>query len=636
MSAKLFSAEGLIASRWPPFIYRCDQQELAGEVDALFKKGGVLLAEAPTGTGKTFAYLTSVLQAEQPSIISTSSHALQQQLVQRDIPQLAKILGRSCKVVELLGITNYYCPKQGGAASGEGGARQLRRRAEALHHYWLQQGEPVIPWRTLASDAGIESAQLYAHVTVSQGDCTAEKCPWYERCPYFRQRHQLTTADIAVVNHALFYSTMAPLSQSIRGRFTQVVFDEAHRLEQLAIDRSTTIFDRADLERVLAPLQRWVQGEEDGAELGQLIRRCRKLLQLLELRLQRLQPESSGDWPELCLREPRLMAVWQPWRRSFRLLLAYMRLWGLRSGRFLQAEKTLLRYQHSLSPLQPGALLWYQRRQGRLSIHSVYLQQADAITNLPQTSLFISSSLSVDGDFSAFSDTLRLEKYDFYCSQLAPGEDLRARYYLPASLPAPGMQGHIEALMTDVLPLLRHNQGRALLLFSSLDNRKIAEGWLRQYADDFNLCVASRGAISQAVAQFSRRANSLLLATGLWDGLDIPGANLSLVIIDKIPFSSPDDFRVQARSKMLNMQGRDPFVEWQLPQAILRLRQGVGRLIRADNDGGVVVIGDSRLHYQGYRQQIMAALPQYPMTSDRQVALSFIESRPSFNVATVS
>ena len=617
-----------MAQRWPDFVYRPEQQSLAHSVAKLFSRGGVLLAEAPTGTGKTFAYLAPALQSPSPTLISTASLALQQQLVGRDIPLLAKLLRRRPVVVELVGASNYYCPQQAETALSNSADPRFFDALHRMQQIWSKRPDPVVLWRELAEQAGTAIVGLSAQVSISTEQCLRQKCRYFHRCPYFSQRKKLLIADIAVVNHALFYTALEGLSDSYLQHFKRVIFDEAHRLEPLAADRISTVFSSVALSRLLLKLHNKIKQYADGGTVLAVIAGHQAIVEGLCAYLASLSVAASGSWGELCAGDPRLAKLWHLWRQSDRKLCAYMQLWSSRDGAIADYSEALRQSSVALIGAQDGAHeLWYQFSQRRLVLHRLDRQHAAPISHLPAAALFVASSLSVSDDFSVFADSLAIADYHCHRAKLTSDIDDRALYYLPESLPVPNSPDHIAALMADVLPLLVSNKGRALLLFSSIDNRNKARRWLGRHTD-FTLCVAEAGKAAAAIRGFVQSEGRVLLATGLWDGLDISGEALSIVVIDKIPFAAPDDLRVQIRACTLRRTGRDPFKDWLLPQAILRLKQGVGRLIRGKNDGGIVVIGDSRVHYQSYSRQIMQALPHYPSTSDRQSALSFIESRP--------
>ncbi|CAH0990403.1 putative ATP-dependent DNA helicase YoaA [Sinobacterium norvegicum] len=634
----LFAENGLIAQQWPLFVYRQGQQQLAAEISAAFARRNILLAEAPTGTGKTFAYLASVLNSAEPVIISTASHALQYQLVRQDIPQLAKILDKTPEVIELKGIASYLCPKRLEDSLAEGVDKQLAAMLLAMHQYWQRHHSQSLEWRLVADRVGASSSEVSRYSATNHAQCQSMSCPKYARCPYFNQRKKLQSADIAVVNHALFFSSenflMAPSASTnkLASRFQAVVFDEAHRLDQLSIDRATVCFDSLVVLKLLAQFSAVVRRDAGDSRPSLLAaRRCLAIAKSMDEKVNKNREQGAGDWSALLLQSATMARLWRLWQRQITVLLAYSAILSERSPSLALLARRLKRFDMAETiavdrPVKSERSLWFNRQGAAWSVHSVEVNHLQVLHSLPATQVYLSSALSVNDDFSDFAETLKLPQYHSFKVAETKQENPRALYYHPTALPPPSNPEHIALLLSDVLPLLSANRGRALLLFSSVSNRLKAEQWLKEYTG-FHLCIAAQGSAAQAVRRFKSRPLSLLLSAGLWDGLDIKGDDLSLIIIDKIPFSPPDDFRVLARSKVLTKQGIDAFNHWQLPQAILRLRQGVGRLIRSDDDGGVVVIGDSRLHYQGYGEKIMAALPHYPTTMDRQQALSFIESR---------
>jgi ATP-dependent DNA helicase DinG len=524
----LFAKNGLISRQWSPFVYRPGQQQLAVEITKAFQHQQILLAEAPTGTGKTFAYLASVLESDVPVVISTASHALQYQLVHHDIPELAKILSKSPAVVELKGIGSYFCPQRVDQALARGVEKRQANALLSMRHFWQRRQTKMLEWRLIAEQVGAKVSEVSHYSATSHHRCQSKDCPHFNRCPYFNQRKKLATADIAVVNHALFFSsedfllttTSAVIGKKLSPYFQAVVFDEAHKLDQLSIDRATVCFDSRQLLRLLPQFCAVVQRDAgDSRPCLLAARRCFKLAQSLDAWVKDEIDPGSADWQDLLVDSKTLSNQWRQWRQQYSLMLAYSDLLSQRSEALAMLNRRLKRYDVGSLAVSPDAkqnegTLWFNRQGSSWSIHSVEVNHLQLMHALPPTQIYLSSALSVDDDFTNFAEVLKLPSYRSFKVAERQGKDCRALYYQPMALPAPSSPNHIEQLLGDILPLLNANRGRALLLFSSVSNRLKAEQWLRQYSG-FNLCIAAQGSAAQAVRRFKSEPLSLLLSAGL-------------------------------------------------------------------------------------------------------------------------
>jgi ATP-dependent DNA helicase DinG len=621
-----FAAGGALSSRVPGFKPRAQQLEMAQAIAEAIETNAVLVAEAGTGTGKTFAYLVPALLAGGKVIISTGTKTLQDQLFDRDLPSVREALARGTSAALLKGRANYVCLYRLKRAGSEArlGSREEAAQLRVIEHFAR---------RTTSGDRADladvpEDAPVWSHATSTRDNCLGQECPDYRDCFVMRARKNALAADVVVVNHHLFFADVVLRDEGVAELLpacNTVIFDEAHQLPETA----RMFFGERVSTGQLVELARDIRVELRAAggaspEMDQLAVRLEKAARDLRLafgeRNARLGWQEATQLPGFGDTLGRLVEALTTLCEP--LAMQAERSEGLEScnRRAGIARAFLVRLRESEAVEE---VRWAEVMSHSALLHVTPLSSADLfrrqMADHPRAWIFTSATLAVGEDFAHFTRELGIE--DARSERWASPFDFQnqALLYLPKGLPAdPNAAGFTESVVETVLPVLEASGGRAFLLFTTLKALRRAHELLRERIA-FPLLVQGTGSRSELLARFRALGNAVLLGSqSFWEGVDVRGEALSVVVIDKLPFAPPDDPVLAARIEALRSRGANPFTELQLPQAVLQLKQGSGRLIRDETDRGVLVLCDPRLLTKPYGRRILGSLP--PMKVSRSLA----------------
>lgn len=612
--AAAFADGGALSRTLPAFRSRPGQLVLAEAIAECLEQGRDLVAEAATGTGKTLAYLVPVLLRDERVILSTGTLNLQDQLFRRDLPLALKGLGLERRVALLKGRANYLCLQRleqhlDDPASFEALRDDLQRvRAWSRH---TEAGE-ISELDEVATDSPV-----WPLVTSTQDNCLGTDCPRLNQCHLVRARRQAQEADLVVVNHHLLFADLA-LKQTGFGEVlpgaAAVVIDEAHQVPETAMrffSRGLSAWQVRELARdslaacagapgSLAVLREPVEGLR--AALAQAVSAMVERPARGEFaQLEALRPQFEHLGSALLT----LAGALAPLSDQTRELASC----ADRAGHLGEAMAAFLKGQD-------GWVRWFSQRRGQFNLNLTPLDVAGPLAELrersPATWIMTSATLAVGERFDHFTQRLGLEQARQLVIDSPFDYAAQTRLWLPGDLPEPRDPGHTEALLAQVLPVLRAVRGRAFLLFTAHHALRRAAEWLRAESD-FNLLVQEEAPRHVLIERFRSEPDSVLLgAASFWEGVDVPGEALSVVVIDKLPFAAPDDPVLEATLTAVREAGQNPFSSVQLPQAVLSLKQGAGRLIRQADDFGVLILGDPRLKSRSYGRLFLNSLP--PMT----------------------
>ena len=625
-----FAEGGPLSSSVPGYRARREQLEMAQAIREAIDKTGVLVAEAGTGTGKTFAYLVPALLAGGKVIVSTGTKTLQDQLFDRDLPAVREALGSGAAPALLKGRANYVCLYRLRRTSGSG----VPSKEEAAQLRRIQQFAVATTTGDRADLAEVpEDAPVWAHATSTRDNCLGQSCPDYGDCFVMRARRNALAADIVVINHHLFFADVVLRDEGLAELLpacNTLVFDEAHQLAETA----RLFFGESVSSAQLIELSRDARAElrvAGGAspELDALANRLEKAAR--DLRLSLGDTGARLAWAQ-ALRVPGFPEALQALKAAVKSLDAALAAQAERSEgleacarRSGSAHSILVKLLESPADekIGNGDVRWaevfnqsVQLRLTPLSSGELFRRQMD---DHPRAWIFTSATLAVGDDFGHFTRELGLEGAATRRWQSPFCFSEQALLYLPKGLPPdPNEAGFTEAVIDAALPVLRASGGRAFLLFTTLRALRRAHELLRGRLA-YPLLVQGTGSRSELLGRFRSLGNAVLLgAASFWEGVDVRGEALSLVVIDKLPFAPPDDPVLAARIDAVRARGGNPFNELQLPQAVLQLKQGAGRLIRDENDRGALMLCDPRLVSKPYGRRILAALP--PMKPTRELA----------------
>jgi ATP-dependent DNA helicase DinG len=627
----LLGSDGPLAASLPGFSPRLEQQQMAEAVAAAIAGREHLVVEAGTGTGKTFAYLLPALQSRLKVIISTGTRHLQDQLYGKDLPVIRAAFNLPARVALLKGRANYLCWHRLETAAGD--ARKLNRGQ-------LQELEQVRAWsgRTQGGDiaelgAVAEDSSIWPRVTSTVENCLGQECEHFQACFVVKARRAALEADVVVINHHLLFADMVLREEGFGELLPGAdacIIDEAHQLPEVA----SLFFGTTLSSHQLRDLARDVRTEhlrEAGdmqdlpaaaEQLEQLVPRLRLALGRAERRAPWSAVAQSGELQELLQQlamELQQLAEW--------LEYAAERGKGLDSCR--QRARLLLQRLETLQDHAAGEYIhWFETQRTAFRLNLTPLDIAPAFSaclqGLANAWIFTSATLAIgNNDFSHFTGQLGLE--DARLLQLESPFDYRnnALLYLPDDMPDPNQPAYVDAVVGCARDVLAASRGRAFLLFTSHAALQAAAAQLRDTLP-WPLLVQGEAPRRELLARFRELGNAVLLGTSsFWEGVDVRGEALSCVIIDKLPFGSPGDPVLQARIEALRNQGGNPFMQHQLPAAVITLKQGIGRLIRDCADRGVLVVCDPRLRTRSYGRIFLNSLPAMPRTRSLDAVQDF-------------
>ena len=627
--ADVFDTHGLLARHLPGFTRRAAQEDMACMVDEALSNGSHLAVEAGTGIGKTFGYLVPTLLSGRRAVISTGTLTLQDQLFQRDLPLLGAVIGRPVRVALLKGRGNYLCRQR--LETAQQGAVRDRDLMSRLHvvGQWAR-GSPNGDITAIDDFAG--DGALRPWITSTTDNCLGSRCPHYDDCFLVEARRRAQAADVVVVNHHLLLADLT-LKEAGFGQLLPdveaVIVDEAHQLPEIA----QQFFGVTVGSRELQLLGRDVIAESLAAGVSAELEPLADYLVRAAANSRIRLGENRGRLPWDAF-APAMTASLAEWGQALGQLES-----GLESCRELnpglqrcweRCRDGILRL-NSLDDDESQGLRWVEISPRNLAAHSTPMDVGAELGARVQghggTWVFTSATLAVGEDFSHFLSRVGVE--DAQAEVLPSPFDYRenARLYLPQGLPQPGNPVFVESLLSNVWPLVDAAEGGAFLLFTSYRALHEARAWIGGRALPGPLLVQGEGPRTELLTHFRNSGNAVLLGTSsFWQGVDVRGPALRLVIIDKLPFASPGDPLIRARLDAIRTGGGDPFNEFQLPQAVLALKQGVGRLIRDFADRGLVVIGDPRLRTRGYGRVFLESLPAMPILGELDQALEFVAS----------
>ena len=623
-SAHLLGEDGPFASALPGFAPRQAQIEMAQVVERTLSSGESLVAEAGTGIGKTLAYLVPALLSGKRIIVSTGTKTLQDQLFFRDLPLVREALGLSVRPALLKGRSNYLCLHRMQMARTDG--RLPSREA-------VTELEGVLDWsaRTVDGDLSIgggisEDSGLLPFVTSTTENCLGAECPEFDGCFVAKARREAQEADVVVVNHHLLFADMA-IKQRGFGEVlpgaAAFIIDEAHQAPETA----SRFFSVTLSSRQIQDLCRdfLAESAEVSGAMGTLrnpVAECLQKLREMQALISERLPD-RGPWARL-LADESVRSGLQELDRSIHVLAdetAELEGRAKAMDACIQRLRDLqLRLDRFDAPPSGEEVRWFERRGRGFTLNITPLEVSSVFNAFRETAeaawLFTSATLSVGGDFSHFSSRMGLE--DANTLQLDSPFDYpnNALLWLPEQLPEPREHGFVPALLERVVPLIEASRGRAFLLFTSHRALREAAALLAERVE-YPLFVQGEQPRSLLLEQFRKSGSGVLLGSAsFWEGVDVIGDALSLVVIDKLPFAAPDDPVMEARSTQLRSAGGNPFMQLYLPQAVISLKQGAGRLIRDFNDRGVLVICDPRIRTRSYGRIFMDSLPPMRQVDD--------------------
>ncbi len=632
----IFADDGVLAATFSGYRQRNQQIEMAQQVASAIEQQRILIAEAGTGTGKTLAYLVPALLAGGKVVISTGTRNLQDQLFHRDLPAVRAALASPAVIALLKGRANYVCHYHLARALNEGSFIQ---RETARHVVEIKAFADHSKTGDKSQLSGIpEDAAVWGHVTSTRENCLGSECEYFRQCFVFEARKQAMEADIVVVNHHLFFADLWLRDEGVAELLpacNTVIFDEAHQLpdtagmffgENISTGQLITLARDVRLEAAVHCKDFPALGEA-AHQLDIAARDFRLVFREDGVRWNHqraMQLDNCRDALTKCIDKASELERLLQTQASRAPSLEQA------AERAQQARDLLVRWQTNEDS---NFVRWLEVFSQAVVLNATPLSVADIFTSQidehARSWIFTSATLSVKGDFRHYQDQLGLQDAAA-ASWDSPFDYARqALLYVPQGMPEPNDNSYTRAVIDSALPLLVASQGRAFILFTSLRAMKEAKMMLQDALTerglDYPLLMQGECAKSELLERFRQLHHPILLGSqSFWEGVDVKGDALQLVVIDRLPFSPPDDPVLSARIHHIKAGGGNPFMDYQLPHAVITLKQGAGRLIRDENDRGVLMICDPRLVDKPYGRRIWQSLPPMSRTRVMQEAVAFL------------
>jgi ATP-dependent DNA helicase DinG len=634
--ADIFGAGGMLEQRLPSYEPRNAQLAMAEIVDEAFARRQHVVIEAGTGTGKTLAYLIPAIRSGRKVVISTATKSLQEQLFQKDIPFLQKYFAPNLKVALMKGRANFLCRQKVQQMEGQ----PVLKGIDEID--WFAQ---IKDWSKLTATGDRseltflpDDAELWNRIDARGDLCTGRKCAEFDRCFVTAMHQRAQEADLVIVNHNLFFADLAIRHDSDFGsilpEYSAVVFDEAHEIEDVASDyfgRQISSYRFEELARDTETMLRML-----GIEAGPLRRHLARLRERARAFFESF-PEREGRFPF----EPaeRKTFLEQHQEAYDEVAAAVKRVETELSALSPKPEEVITLARRAaemrrelgflLDSEEKNYVYWYERRGRGVFLAATPIDVSailrEKLFDSFDTVILTSATLAVGGRFDYLKQRLGVLPAK---ETVLPQEfDYReqALLYLPPSLPDIRSPAYGEQAAQEIVRLLEISQGRAFCLFTSYAQMKMIHERVSTRIP-YPVLLQGTAPRSTLLDRFRNTPNAVLFATAsFWQGVDVPGAQLSCVIIDKLPFAVPSDPIVAARVRALQEDGRNPFAEFQVPEAVLALKQGFGRLIRSKTDRGILSILDNRIQRMQYGRIFLESLPDYATTQDIAAVSRFLE-----------
>ena len=643
---RLFGAGGPLGPAVGSYKPRRSQTEMAKAIASAIDSQTTLIAEAGTGTGKTFAYLVPALMWGGKTIVSTATKNLQDQLFLRDIPTVRAALQAPVSVALLKGRSNYVCHYHLERTLQNG---RMTSRDDVGH---LREISRFIKMTSSGDKAELakvpENAMIWNLVTSTRDTCMGAECQYYQDCFVMKARKEAQQADVVVVNHHLFFADVALKDTGVAELLPSantIIFDEAHQLP----DTATLFFGNTVSTSQILELCRDVLAEGlahargiDWAKTVTVVEKAARDLRLtfpqdiVRMSLPQIAP-SSDFFPALDTLKDELdgMVAVLETQAERAETLEQCRVRGVELAQQLSGWKFDPKAKVAAGE---EAVFWVEAFSSSLQLHKTPLSIAPIFNNqregTPRSWIFTSATLAVKNDFKHFSEQMGLtgEPSHTWPSPFDYGQ--QGLLFVPQNLPQPNSLGYTDAVIDCALPIIEAAGGRTFFLCTTLRAVKRAAERLadefKQRGLNFPLFVQGDRGRTELLDQFRAAGNGVLIGSqSFWEGVDVRGDALSLVIIDKLPFAPPDDPVLAARIEVMEKQGKNGFMHHSLPEAIINLKLGAGRLIRDEGDRGVLMICDPRLISKPYGKRIWQSLPPFKRTRDTAEVVEFFRNLPA-------
>lgn len=629
---ELLSEKGPFVERIDNFSVRLQQQQLAEEISYAIDNYESLICEAGTGTGKTLAYLVSSLISNKKIIISTGTKHLQDQLFKKDLPVVMNALGAMIKPVLLKGRNNYLCLHRLRLSENDAGTLTGKKQSEIT---MVKQWSLVTDTGDLSELTTLsENSRIYPKITSTVENCLGRECKDYDGCFVFKARKKAMESQLVIVNHHLLFADLSLKETGFGEILPQadiIIFDEAHQLPELASEFFSQSLSSRQMKELINDCRAAYYSElNDVPEFLTLLDKLQT--DIKKLRLVFGAEDRRMEWNTIIENEEKHNSFSQ-FKTALNDLCNALDEMSVRS---MSLENCLHRCGNIIEMLEiyleresDEQVQWVETRGKGFILYQTPLDISERFqTRLAEHNchcIYTSATLAVGKDFDHFSSRLGLKNVRAISWSSPFNYAQQALLYLPQDMPDPREPSYISYVIERAIPVIEASQGHAFILFTSYRALEQARTLIK---DKLNFPVMVQGDMprSELLNRFRKTQHAVLLGTqSFWEGVDVRGRALSCVIIDKLPFAPPDDPVLRARSIHMEKNGLNPFINYQLPEAIITLRQGVGRLIRDINDYGVLMICDPRLKSKSYGKKFISSLPEMKITNNISDVQSFFK-----------
>ena len=653
---EIFGPKGLFARHHPDYEYRPGQVAMAEAVaDALANKHH-LLVEAGTGTGKTLAYLVPAIATGKRVIVSTGTKNLQEQLFNKDIPFLQKVLPKKFKAMYLKGRSNYVCLLRLKRAESQPVLQGLDE---------VDQFDMVRNW-AYESQTGDraelvelpDNVSFWRHIDARSDICIGQKCPDFDACYITKARQQAIESEIIIVNHHLFFADLALRDKEwgqVLPDYHAVIFDEAHQIEDIAAQYFGSSVSNYQVDDLLNDISRLAIADPDAAR--EITKVSARVSQRAESFWQNFMGGDygltisglSGGEGRFVIRPQMFVRVnrngqedWSPAGERFQSLRQTLdrlsaELTGVKNAppemEAIQRRVEQLKFDLDFIVLQGDDTFvnWCERRGRGVFLQATPIDASgilnDRLFGEIESIVMTSATLTTANSFGFIRKRLGVDQASELIAESNYDYSSQSLLYLPPKMPDPRDAGYTEAAANEIVKLLNASQGRAFVLCTSNVQMKALREMV-EYRIEFPVLMQGEGSRSGILDRFRETPNAVLFATAsFWQGVDVRGEALSCVIIDKLPFAVPSDPVVAARQRYLDNHGGNSFADYSVPQAVISLKQGLGRLIRSATDRGVLSILDPRIVTKGYGQNFLKSLPPSRITRKIEDVEQFFAER---------
>ena len=632
-----FSVNGPLNDCLEDYQLRTEQVEMAKSIIGTIEDKSSLIVEAGTGVGKTFAYLYPALLKGGKVVISTATKNLQDQLFFNDIPKIREALKISVKVNILKGRGNYICKLRMENTIQEG---MFFNKEDAQHLHFIKAFSDNTESGEVSEISKIpETSTIWPMVTSTKENCLGQDCEFYKECFLVKARKEALESEVLIVNHHLFFADFVLKDEElseILPKANTIIFDEAHQIPLVASFFLGQSISSSQISNLIQDCQQGLKKYPDtikvldalSTDLQEIIFELKKIVSPFPARLNITNLKNYENF-----------------EKTYNSLIEKLELLGITLSKhseenaelqklFERSKELNIKFSSWLKKDNQNNIYWLEVFARTVQFNETPISISEQFNKFQEKSdsawIFTSATLSINGSFDHFVKLLGLEKAITQYLQSPFNYSENAFLYVPKEIPDSKDELFNLVLVKKALPLIKASKGRAFVLATSLKSMEeigaLLKDELKKNVINYPVITQGEGPKSDLLQQFKKHGNAILIGSlSFWEGIDVRGPALSLVIIDKLPFQSPGDPVFESKIKLLSEEGINAFMSMQLPEAIIRLKQGVGRLIRDDNDKGVMVICDKRIIEKSYGIKIWKSLPPFKRTRNESAVINFLE-----------